>query len=959
MSRKLFLIFLIFVFLFSTVFAAGVEDDLHLNIQVLDSGEVTTGTFDFVFNITTDSGCSNVVYSDSETLTTDSRGIISYYLQSVDLSYSDQLYLCHYRDGALINVSQIARTPYAFRAKYVNVSGIQVDQNLDLSGFNFTADYLFGDGSFLSNLNVSEIDLSDYIPYTGSLANVVLGDYNFSVGSSDLFVNSNLGRVGIGTDSPLDLLHINSNGVVSKGLSIYDGATLVASLHDASSAGKQGILKLYDDGTEDIRLYVGGDSWLNGGNVGIGTTSPGAKLEIKNSENYGIALDVIYSSSDSPLFRVGQSNTNSVITQYTPGGVAVNRFQTSGDTYFNGGNVGIGTTSPASILHVNGSAIINGTLNMDSNKITSLANGTVVTDAVTLGQLQAINNSVTGDYVPYTGATQDVDLGSYDIKAGNFKYDDSNQSILVGTTTGNTLNQVTGFGYGAGSGNTGEVGTFVGRYSGANNLGNYLTASGYNSGSSNSADYVSAFGYAAGESNQGSQLTASGFRSGQNNLGSYVTASGFYSAYLNNGSGVTAMGYKSAYKNAGSYSTGLGYGTLENNTGASVVAIGYQAGLNNTVANQFIVQQANINAVPLIQGDFASGNVGIGTTTPQNKLDIEGGAVIGATYSGTNTAPTNGLLVEGNVGIGTTAPQRELHVNGDILSNATINATGDICIEGGNCLGDMSAESGNVSGTGVANRAAFWTDTDMLSYDGNFTWDNTNKRLGIGTESPSELLTLAKAQADTTFAFESYSSFSGDLGTMSFRKSNSDILGTKTTTTNGQYLGILNFQGVNSANSFANGAYVLAIQDGTAGTYVPTRLQFTTYSSSASNSNQLVLDSTGYVGIGETSPDNKLHINSGASNIVSKFESTDQFAYIHLIDNGGSALLGVDGTDMFIADNGGVSKMLIETSTGNVGIGTTTPQNELNVIGDGNFTGTMYIGGASITTEANGDVNVW
>jgi len=57
------------------------------------------------------------------------------------------------------------------------------------------------------------------------------------------------------------------------------------------------------------------------------------------------------------------------------------------------------------------------------------------------------------------------------------------------------------------------------------------------------------------------------------------------------------------------------------------------------------------------------GNVGIGTTTPRNKLDVEGGAVIGATYSGTNTAPTNGLLVEGNVGIGTASPQGALNVD--------------------------------------------------------------------------------------------------------------------------------------------------------------------------------------------------------------------------------------------------------------------------------------------------------
>ena len=48
-------------------------------------------------------------------------------------------------------------------------------------------------------------------------------------------------------------------------------------------------------------------------------------------------------------------------------------------------------------------------------------------------------------------------------------------------------------------------------------------------------------------------------------------------------------------------------------------------------------------------------SLGIGTTTPQNKLDVEGSAVIGATYSGTNTAPTNGLLVEGAVGIGATS----------------------------------------------------------------------------------------------------------------------------------------------------------------------------------------------------------------------------------------------------------------------------------------------------------------
>ena len=79
------------------------------------------------------------------------------------------------------------------------------------------------------------------------------------------------------------------------------------------------------------------------------------------------------------------------------------------------GNVGIGTTTPQRKLHVNGSAIINGTLNMDSNKIINVGNGTSATDAVTLGQLQSVNNTVSGDYVPYVGADSNIDLGSQNI----------------------------------------------------------------------------------------------------------------------------------------------------------------------------------------------------------------------------------------------------------------------------------------------------------------------------------------------------------------------------------------------------------------------------------------------------------------------------------------------------------------------------------------------------------------
>lgn len=65
---------------------------------------------------------------------------------------------------------------------------------------------------------------------------------------------------------------------------------------------------------------------------------------------------------------------------------------------------------------------------------------------------------------------------------------------------------------------------------------------------------------------------------------------------------------------------------------------------------------------------LSSGNVGIGTTSASNRLDVEGGMAVGAAYSGSNAAPTNGLIVEGRVGIGVNS------VNGE--SNLAIGSNG-------------------------------------------------------------------------------------------------------------------------------------------------------------------------------------------------------------------------------------------------------------------------------------------
>ncbi len=53
---------------------------------------------------------------------------------------------------------------------------------------------------------------------------------------------------------------------------------------------------------------------------------------------------------------------------------------------------------------------------------------------------------------------------------------------------------------------------------------------------------------------------------------------------------------------------------------------------------------------------YNTGNVGIGTSNPQSKVDIAGNAVIGDAYSGLITGPANGLAVEGKLGVGTPTP---------------------------------------------------------------------------------------------------------------------------------------------------------------------------------------------------------------------------------------------------------------------------------------------------------------
>ena len=115
------------------------------------------------------------------------------------------------------------------------------------------------------------------------------------------------------------------------------------------------LYKRSNQSTPDVILRTNGNSYINGGNLGIGTTSPNAKLEILGSNNT-TDMDVLHISNlnDSAKIKLGYDGNSHGRIDILDGSNNVDiRLSTNTASYFNTGqNFGIGTASPSDKVEV-------------------------------------------------------------------------------------------------------------------------------------------------------------------------------------------------------------------------------------------------------------------------------------------------------------------------------------------------------------------------------------------------------------------------------------------------------------------------------------------------------------------------------------------------------------------------------------------------------------------------------
>jgi len=653
----------------------------------------------------------------------------------------------------------------------------------------------------------------------------------------------------------------------------------------------KGLLSLFDTGTEDVRIDTAGNSWFNGGNIGIGQGSPTAKLHLKgDGGSSGLTFKTTDSSDNETFFvfdggragvryhpfSIGIPSTTSVA------GNAVFQVEEAGLlTVLSTGKVGVGTTNPTAKFEV--------TDGSSSITLQEYSNGAAIF-------LDGVDGDFTGGDYFHILANSNSYLGLGGYGGGTTPLNISNAGkVGIGTTSPQAALHVAGAISTTPTGN----GVLAGIYSsGSSNYGHIQLngdTGGYIDFSMSGVDWKGRILY--DHSSNSMRFDTNGTERMRINSSGNVgigTTNPLYklhiagTTYVNSGTLFIDSGQQLLWGNSNQGIKGTNNTSLEFKTGGSTNMLldnSGKVGIGATSPNSkldvrrsgngiaFELHQTSGAADDYVDLKMIAGNTTAGTygTILRHKRDGSGGADFSILTNPTLTGtPTEKLTVKsgGNVGIGTTSPARKLSVEG---SGVEIKGTEPT-------LFFTDTTSGHDDWKMYVDYDEFY----LQQYVGDSSYTsrlaiNGSGNVGIGTASPAQKLHV---------------------------NGNVDI-------DNGGIL-LQQAYGIN----FGVSGYDIIMP-------TTTRLGIKT-----AGSESISILNTGKVGIGATNPTKSLDVRAearvwnGVNGIELSYSTGNTSGIVASANNSGNL--------EFRTHAGTAAKMFI-TNAGNVGIGTTSPSYPLEV----------------------------
>lgn len=502
------------------------------------------------------------------------------------------------------------------------------------------------------------LDLS-YGDVTLHHGNVVLKGENRSGGSGgDLIVEN--GSIGIGTTTPNYDLDVNGTANVT-------GAMTLNSTLDLSGT---------------IRIT---NSILQGNLVGGGSIIAG---------NDGAVLGDLLSNDKPPSnFNISTWHGVGIINELNDETtIAMNA--RLGDIYTKG-KIGIGTTNPQYNLDVSGTISGVDFTSSTGKYISSTSN---VSLGINAGISQYTYNIAIGsDYVGEAQGDSAIAIGRA-AGAGTGLSGQGDSAIAIGNNCATSAQGPSAIAMGIYAGSTsqgtsavaigpqagrytqGENSVAIGSFAGINSQGVYSVAIGSSAGSSSSNNnYAVAIGAECATNGQGNLTVAIGRHSAKINQGDGATAVGTSSGFTGQGIHSVCIGNSSGRNNAGKYSALVGANAGNASTADNTTAIGAGAGQNGTSTNCVILNGKNAlfpDSGTTQEGFYVNPVRGVAQGLGVGLVKYDSGT--GELVYSTNT----------NIGIGTTSPQYNLDVNGTARVNGTlkIDTKWNIHNNGGNLM---------------------------------------------------------------------------------------------------------------------------------------------------------------------------------------------------------------------------------------------------------------------------------